>query len=59
MHFFSIFIKLFELLDRERNLLMYTACADVSILRKRQNILFIELIKFTEEPLPKSKFKYI
>ncbi|KAL9900203.1 IQ motif and ubiquitin-like domain-containing protein isoform 1-T1 [Glossina fuscipes fuscipes] len=53
MLFFSNFIKLFELLDRERNLLIYTACADVSILRKRQNILFIELIKFTEEPQPK------
>uniref|UniRef100_A0A1B0FHY6 IQ motif and ubiquitin-like domain-containing protein n=1 Tax=Glossina morsitans morsitans TaxID=37546 RepID=A0A1B0FHY6_GLOMM len=52
---FPEFPELFELLDRERNLLMYTTCADVSILRKRQNILFIELIKFTEEPLPKSQ----
>uniref|UniRef100_A0A1B0A7V4 IQ motif and ubiquitin-like domain-containing protein n=1 Tax=Glossina pallidipes TaxID=7398 RepID=A0A1B0A7V4_GLOPL len=55
---FPEFPELFELLDRERNLLMYTRGADVSILRKRQNFLFIDLIKYTEEPLPKSKFKY-
>uniref|UniRef100_A0A1A9WNM7 IQ motif and ubiquitin-like domain-containing protein n=1 Tax=Glossina brevipalpis TaxID=37001 RepID=A0A1A9WNM7_9MUSC len=52
-HCFPEFPELFELLDRERNLLMYTTCSDVSILRKRQNILFIDLIKFTEEPQPK------
>ncbi|XP_073815788.1 IQ motif and ubiquitin-like domain-containing protein [Musca autumnalis] len=47
---FPDFGELFDLFDRERNLLVYTKHCDVEILRKRQNILFVELIKFDREP---------
>ncbi|ALC47576.1 CG13855 [Drosophila busckii] len=40
------FVELFELFDREKNLLIYTKSCDVEILRKRQKMLFFELIKF-------------
>ncbi|EDV91560.1 GH13365 [Drosophila grimshawi] len=43
---FPNFPELFDLFDREKNLLIYTKSCDVEILRKRQNILFFELIKF-------------
>ncbi|XP_075147763.1 IQ motif and ubiquitin-like domain-containing protein [Haematobia irritans] len=49
---FPDFGELFDLFDRERNLLVYTKHCDVEILRKRQNILFLELIKFDREPKP-------
>uniref|UniRef100_A0A1I8M3B5 IQ motif and ubiquitin-like domain-containing protein n=1 Tax=Musca domestica TaxID=7370 RepID=A0A1I8M3B5_MUSDO len=47
---FPDFGELFDLFDRERNLLVYTKHCDVEILRKRQNILFVELIKYDREP---------
>uniref|UniRef100_A0A1I8QF59 IQ motif and ubiquitin-like domain-containing protein n=1 Tax=Stomoxys calcitrans TaxID=35570 RepID=A0A1I8QF59_STOCA len=47
---FPDFGELFDLFDRERNLLVYTKHCDVEILRKRQNVLFVELIKFDREP---------
>ncbi|XP_001358727.2 IQ and ubiquitin-like domain-containing protein [Drosophila pseudoobscura] len=43
---FPNFPELFDLFDREKNLLLYATSSDVEILRKRQNILFYELIKF-------------
>ncbi|TDG52438.1 hypothetical protein AWZ03_001268 [Drosophila navojoa] len=49
---FPNFAELFDLFDRERNLLLYTKSCDVEILRKRQNILFFELIKFQKNGIP-------
>ncbi|XP_017870410.1 PREDICTED: IQ and ubiquitin-like domain-containing protein [Drosophila arizonae] len=49
---FPNFAELFDLFDRERNLLLYTRSCDVEILRKRQNILFFELIKFQKNGIP-------
>ncbi|KAI8130333.1 hypothetical protein FF38_04992 [Lucilia cuprina] len=46
---FPDFGELYDLFDRERNLLVYTKYCDVEVLRKRQNILFVELIKFDRE----------
>ncbi|XP_030573811.1 IQ and ubiquitin-like domain-containing protein [Drosophila novamexicana] len=46
------FPELFDLFDREKNLLIYTKSCDVEILRKRQNILFFELIKFQKRDVP-------
>ncbi|BFF90480.1 IQ and ubiquitin-like domain-containing protein [Drosophila madeirensis] len=43
---FPDFPELFDLFEREKNLLLYATSSDVQILRKRQNILFFELIKF-------------
>ncbi|XP_068157239.1 IQ motif and ubiquitin-like domain-containing protein [Drosophila tropicalis] len=43
---FPKFPELFDLFDREKNLLLYAKSSDVEILRKRQNILFFDLIKF-------------
>ncbi|XP_020813138.1 IQ and ubiquitin-like domain-containing protein [Drosophila serrata] len=40
------FPELFDLFDREKNLLLYAKSCDVEILRKRQSILFFDLIKF-------------
>ncbi|KAH8318918.1 hypothetical protein KR074_011961 [Drosophila pseudoananassae] len=48
------FPELFDLFDREKNLLLYTTSSDVEILRKRQAILFFDLIKFTKGP-PKNR----
>lgn len=48
------FPELFDLFDREKNLLLYTSSSDVEILRKRQAILFFDLIKFTKGP-PKNR----
>ncbi|KAH8278587.1 hypothetical protein KR018_005706 [Drosophila ironensis] len=45
---FPKYPELFELFDREKNLMIYAKSSDVEILRKRQNILFFELIKFVK-----------
>ncbi|XP_065371639.1 IQ motif and ubiquitin-like domain-containing protein [Calliphora vicina] len=49
---FPDFGELYDLFDRERNLLVYTKYCYVEILRKRQNILFVELIKYEKENKP-------
>ncbi|KAM7362629.1 IQ motif and ubiquitin-like domain-containing protein isoform 2-T2 [Cochliomyia hominivorax] len=49
---FPEFGELYDLFDRERNLLVYTKYCDVEVLRKRQNILFVELIKYEREAKP-------
>ncbi|EDW43177.1 IQ and ubiquitin-like domain-containing protein [Drosophila sechellia] len=43
---FPNFPELFDLFDREKNLLLYAKSFDVEILRKRQTMLFFDLIKF-------------
>ncbi|XP_037729573.1 IQ and ubiquitin-like domain-containing protein [Drosophila subpulchrella] len=43
---FPSFPELFDLFEREKNLLLYAKSFDVEILRKRQTHLFFELIKF-------------
>nr|NP_651037.1 uncharacterized protein Dmel_CG13855 [Drosophila melanogaster]AAF55988.1 uncharacterized protein Dmel_CG13855 [Drosophila melanogaster] len=43
---FPHFPELFDLFDREKNLLLYAKSFDVEILRKRQTMLFFDLIKF-------------
>ncbi|CAD6994503.1 unnamed protein product [Ceratitis capitata] len=43
------FGELFDLIQREINLLLHTKYCDVEILRKRQNILWLELIKFSKD----------
>ncbi|XP_017007619.2 IQ motif and ubiquitin-like domain-containing protein [Drosophila takahashii] len=40
------FPELFDLFEREKNLLLYAKSFDVEILRKRQTMLFFDLIKF-------------
>ncbi|XP_034116733.1 IQ and ubiquitin-like domain-containing protein [Drosophila albomicans] len=51
---FPNFPELFDLFDREKNLLIYAKSCDVEILRKRQNILFFELIKFQKRAQQKN-----
>jgi len=52
---FPHFPELFDLFDREKNLLLYAKSFDVEILRKRQTMLFFDLIKFQKGEPKQSK----
>ncbi|XP_037943407.1 IQ and ubiquitin-like domain-containing protein [Teleopsis dalmanni] len=45
--------ELFDLFEREKNILIYTRVIDLETLHKRQNFLFLELIKFSKDRKPK------
>ncbi|XP_050328787.1 IQ and ubiquitin-like domain-containing protein [Bactrocera neohumeralis] len=49
---FPDFVEIFDLIQREINLLIHTKYCDVEILRKRQNILWMEMIKFSKDKPP-------
>jgi len=53
---FPNFPELFDLFEREKNLLLYAKSFDVEILRKRQTHLFFELIKFQKGEPKQSEY---
>ncbi|XP_067618057.1 IQ motif and ubiquitin-like domain-containing protein [Eurosta solidaginis] len=46
---FPDFAEIFDLVQREINLLLHTKYCDVEVLHKRQKILWMELIKFSKD----------
>ncbi|XP_017472580.1 PREDICTED: IQ and ubiquitin-like domain-containing protein, partial [Rhagoletis zephyria] len=46
---FPDFAEMFDLIEREINLMLHTKYCDVEVLHKRQNILWMELIKFSKD----------
>ncbi|XP_053945246.1 IQ and ubiquitin-like domain-containing protein [Anastrepha ludens] len=46
---FPDFAEIFDLIQREINLMLHTKYCDVEVLHKRQNILWMELIKFSKD----------